>query len=184
MKSFLKLAANRKTVFEFSGKKVPDSSLNKIINAGILAPSYKNIQNWSFIVVKNRQKIRHLTRISSFGFFHSQPQILIAVVLEPFEKELYNGLFSKKLKEHTEEHNLMNISLPALQMSLEATDLGLGSCILSVIDDKVDAILKVPKPNKAMLLVGLGFEKKSAFARKKSRKPREKTVFFEKYGGK
>lgn len=46
---------NRKSVRKYSGKRIPDEIVNKILEAGRLAPSWVNVQPWKFIVVRNQE---------------------------------------------------------------------------------------------------------------------------------
>ena len=41
----------RRTIRTFTGKKIPRSDLEKIVDAGRLAPSARNRQTWDFVVI-------------------------------------------------------------------------------------------------------------------------------------
>ena len=70
---FSELVKKRKTTFEFSNKKVQDSDLKKIIEAGSWAPSCANTQPWHFIILKEKQKIEKAMKTANYGFFHGEP---------------------------------------------------------------------------------------------------------------
>ena len=55
--NFLALAKARKTVYEFTEKKVSEADLGKILEAARWAPSANNIQPWHFIVVEDKETI-------------------------------------------------------------------------------------------------------------------------------
>ncbi|MFC1691242.1 nitroreductase family protein [Nanoarchaeota archaeon] len=58
---FFKVIKKRQTVRKFKKKEIPQTKLNKIIDAARIAPSAMNEQSWHFVVVKNkksRKKIR------------------------------------------------------------------------------------------------------------------------------
>jgi nitroreductase len=57
---FFKTIENRRSVRSYLPKKVGQSQINKIINAGLLAPSSKNSQPWKFFVIKNKKLIDKL----------------------------------------------------------------------------------------------------------------------------
>ena len=50
----------RHSVRKFSNKKVPLEDIKEIIKAATYAPSGKNLQNWHFVVVNNKNKINDM----------------------------------------------------------------------------------------------------------------------------
>ncbi len=179
MGDILNIIKQRKTTYEFTNKKISNAKLMKILEAGRWAPSSRNTQNWSFIILQDKEKISYILENCYYGDFHTTPPILIIIVLEPIYKELKN---LKVLKEEAEYHKYLNVSLPALNMCLEATSLGISSFIASPISKEVNKILNIPKNKKAILCVGLGYESKNAYQRERTRKPLSEIVFYEVYG--
>ncbi|SHH25567.1 Nitroreductase [Caloranaerobacter azorensis DSM 13643] len=53
----------RHSVRKFKDIDVPIEDIKEIIKAGTYAPSGKNLQNWHFVVVKNKEKIEEMARI-------------------------------------------------------------------------------------------------------------------------
>jgi nitroreductase len=87
-KSFLDFARLRKTTYEFSERKVKSSDVRKILEAGRWAPSPINSQPWRFIVVRKKSKISRLVENAFYGYFHTAPSVIIALVLK---KESWKG---------------------------------------------------------------------------------------------
>lgn len=50
---FYKVVEKRRTVRNFSDKKVPQEILYKILEAGIKAPTYNHLREWDFLLVKD-----------------------------------------------------------------------------------------------------------------------------------
>ena len=48
---------NRKSIRSFKDIQVPIEDINEMIKAATYAPSGKNIQNWHFVIVRNKEKI-------------------------------------------------------------------------------------------------------------------------------
>ena len=67
---------SRKSIRKYSDKPITEETLNKILDAGRLAPSWCNVQPWKFIVVKS-QEIKNLLCEASGG----QAQVKNAKVL-------------------------------------------------------------------------------------------------------
>lgn len=51
---------NRRSIREYTGDKIPSDKLNKILQAGLLAPSSRNIRPAEFIVVEEKQILEKL----------------------------------------------------------------------------------------------------------------------------
>lgn len=180
---FLKLIKSRKTTYEFSEKKVKDSDMKKILEAGIWAPSSHNSQSWTFIVIKNKERIKKLMDLCYYGYFHTLPTTMVAIVGEP----LYLGedaLLRGKAKDFIPSHKYLNLSLPVMNMCLQATTMKINTCIVSPIIAEANEILKVPKGKVTILLIGFGYEKKGAYQKPRERKKLEDVVHYEEYSGK
>lgn len=181
--NFLKLAKERRTVYDFRIKKVDKRIINKILESGRWAPSSHNSQPWSFIVIKDKDTIERMMNLCYYGYFHSLPPIMIVIVLEPIylcDEALLRG----RAKEFVDSHKYMNIGFVASNMIHTAESLGVNSCIISFLVEKANKILEVPKGKEAVIAIGLGYERKSRFIRSRMRKDLNKIVFVEKYKGK
>ena len=190
-KNFLALTKARKTTYEFDRKNISKSNILKILEAARWAPSCGNVQPWHFIVVENRETIRRLTDTTHYvhaPFIHPLPPTIIAFVF-PSEKEFnligepktFPHCCKKKIcKQHENELELC-LSIAAFSATLAATDLGISSCILTPEQDLASKILKIKDKSAVRLLVGLGYEKKNAFQKKRTRKPLQELVSYEYY---
>lgn len=180
---FLKLTKSRKTTYEFSDKKVSDKDLNNILEAGRWAPSCSNIQPWHFVVVKNKDSIKKLMMTANYGDFHTDPNLIIALVL--LEEECIGNQFScYRGKDSNVFDAFMCIGMTCLNMALEARDLGIDSCIITPEQNVVKKILRVNKNDAVPLLLGLGYQDKKAFQKKRERIERSKLVSYEFFGSK
>ena len=174
---FFKLAHSRKTTYEFSDKKIKSSDIKKILEVARLAPSCLNIQPWQFIIVKNKDKISKLMETASYGGFHSDPTLIIAVVLDKgcWENADYKGKFDIS-------GAYLSIAMPILSMVFEAEELGISSAILTPNKKYASKILKTPSEESIPVMIGLGYERKGAYQKKKERNPLRTIIFKESYG--
>jgi nitroreductase len=62
----------RRSVREFEDKDVPDELIEKLLTAGIWAPSGLNNQPWRFTIVKDAEKKDALSRLTSYGHIISK----------------------------------------------------------------------------------------------------------------
>ena len=58
--SFLGLLQKRRSIRKFKHQEVDQSLIEKILEAGMLAPSGKNRQNWRFFVVQGQKRNEYL----------------------------------------------------------------------------------------------------------------------------
>lgn len=68
--------STRKSIREFTDKKVDDSLILEIIKAGVRSPSGGNFQPWYFIVVQNEETIENMRQIvlqKSFEYYGKNP---------------------------------------------------------------------------------------------------------------
>jgi nitroreductase len=63
-KSLSQAIAERRATPSFDGTPVPDSDLEKILRAGLQAPSGYNLQPWRFVVVRNPEQKKKLRAAS------------------------------------------------------------------------------------------------------------------------
>ena len=182
-KDLLGFIKRRRTTFEFSGRKVRDGDIRKIAEAGRWSPSSHNSQPWKFIIVRDRKAIGRLMENAYYGFFHSEPAAVIVAVMEHTRKKM-PGMHRGKTAHMAAYHPYIDIGMPALSMAYEAESLGIGSCMLSLQAKEANRLLGVPAGCNAILALGIGYEKKGAFAAKREREEYSKMVFTEKYGNK
>lgn len=151
---------NRKSVRKYSQKPISDEVLNKILEAGRLAPSWVNVQPWKFIVVKN-QETKDLLSAASGGQKQVQTaQVLICCVadLDSWNKTNFGKVLEQKgLDEQARESivssTLLNPSTNGEQMALlrsveqvtyavaymtlEAHELGVGCCVVGATSNEL-----------------------------------------------
>ena len=151
---------NRKSVRKYSDKPISDEVLNKILEAGRLAPSWVNVQPWKFIVVKN-QDVKDLLSLASGG----QKQVktantLICCVADldswnrtNFGKVLEQKGLDEQAREGIVTSKLLNpstlgeqiallrsveqVTYAVAYMTLEAEEQGVGCCVIGATSNEL-----------------------------------------------
>lgn len=116
-KNFIELAEARYSVRNFLNKKVPKEEIEKIIHAGMIAPTGCNNQPQRIIVVNSEEglaKIRECTRCH----FDAPLVFIISYNKDECWKRPYDGKLSGDI----------DASIVTTQMMLQAAELGIGSC--------------------------------------------------------
>ncbi len=169
--NFLDLARKRQSDRGYSDRPVSREQIERCLEAARLAPSACNSQPWFFVVVDDPtlllQVAERLQDMVMNRFATSAP-VLVAVVAEP------QGLVPQlagRLKD--KPYHLMDIGMAVENLCLQATDEGLGSCILGWFDEKgVKRLLGIPKSKRVPLVITLGYPQEPA-PRVKVRKTQE-----------
>ena len=146
---------SRRSIRKYSTRKIEDEKLNKIFEAGRLAPSWQNKQCWRFIVIQNKETINKLALKSGFiskaNFFIKDAPVVIVVCANPRNSGKMNG----------QNYYLVDTAIAFQQMMLVAWEMGIGSCWLGAFnEEKVKLILSIPQEIKVVALSPFGYPAK------------------------
>lgn len=177
---FLNLARSRQSDRKYSDKVVEKEKVERIIEAGRIAPSACNAQPWRFIVVDDKTLLEQLADSASApllgmnGFVSQAPLLIVVVREQPNFTSKVGGAIKNK------DYSLIDIGIACQNMCLQAEAEGLGSCMIGWFDeDRVKKLLNIPKSKRVELLITIGYSLSSK--REKRRKPPEETVSYNKY---
>lgn len=158
----------RRSIDRFKPSAVSALKLERVLEAGRLAPSAKNRQEWRFLVVQ-KKALREKIQEAAFGEEKvGQAPAIIALCTTNIEYRMPNGQFSYPV----------DLGIAAGFMTLQATREGLGSCLLGTFDETaVKELLSVPYAMKVVLLMLLGYPAELPEAR--PRKPLRSVASFD-----
>jgi nitroreductase len=83
--------AARHSVRKFVSKPVPKDVLERIVDAGRLAPTARNEQPWEFVVVTDREILKRIGETTDTGKFIADAGACIAVVCKATKYYLEDG---------------------------------------------------------------------------------------------
>ncbi len=153
--SVLEAIRTRRSVRRFLKKPIPDEDVVKILDAGRLAPSGFNRQNWEFVYVDDPRVLRMIKNCSPGFYGDAAAAIIIGV--RP-RKDAYERERAKAF--HRENYNLgaLDMGFAAENMLLTAHALGLGGCAIASFNDVgVGKVLNAPSDWRPLLIVSLGY---------------------------
>lgn len=55
--------SKRRITRDFQDKTVPEEVLERIINAGLQAPTHDHLRNWEFVILKDKQDKKRLCNL-------------------------------------------------------------------------------------------------------------------------
>ena len=180
--NFTELIKIRQSVRSYSDKPVEKEKLEQCLEAARLAPSASNSQPWKYIIVDNKDlknKVADATfdKVVKFNKFALQAPVLIVIVLE--RPKLITQIGAQIQRK---EWPLIDIGISAEHFCLQATELGLGTCILGWFDQKrIQELLNIPKKKTIGLVITLGYETDDYPLRKKIRKAKSEIISNNKY---
>lgn len=169
--SFADLLRTRQSVREYRDLPVADADLQLLIEAVRLAPSASNSQPWRLIIVndptiKTRVARATFSTLVSFNRFALQAPVIAVLTIERPKIVTQIGA---RLKDR--EFSLIDIGIAAEHFCLQATELGLGTCMIGWFDeDQIRKILHIPEKTRIGLLITLGHPPEGYPLRPKLRK--------------
>lgn len=144
---FLELAKKRYSCRKFASTKVEDEKINKIIEAGILAPTAVNFQPFKIWVIKSPESVSKLLEVTRFTF--GAPVVLAVGGREP----------SAWVRESDQKSFVdIDASIVATHMMLETQDLGLGTTWVGYFDeDRLKELFPQMREYNIVALFPLGY---------------------------
>lgn len=179
-KRILELITSRQSDRKYSSKQIEKEKLDRIIEAGRMAPSACNAQPWKFIVVTEPDLIAVIAeaasaRLLGMNSFVGQAPALVVVVRE---QPNFSSKVGASIK--NKDYSLIDIGIASENICLQAKAEGIGSCLIGWFDEKeLRKILGIPKSKRVELIITLGYSE--AEKKPKKRKPPEATVSYNKY---
>ncbi|MBI2499076.1 nitroreductase family protein [Candidatus Woesearchaeota archaeon] len=165
---------SRHSIRDYQDKDVSYDLIGELIDSARKAPSCGNVQNWRFIIVKDKKKRNEIAAASLKQYWMNQSPVHIVVCYDDSNiKELYPKLH--------EEFSLLNSAITASYITLKAIELKLGTCLVAVFDkNAVSKTLKLPSNIHPIILITVGYPKGRHKVTK--RHPIEYLIYFDEYG--
>ena len=163
--SILDLMRSRRSVRSYRPDPIPEEQIDKIIEAGCLAPSSHNSQPWRFVVITDRAKINRMS-LSVQGYLEENAET------EERRKKLderfadgNDGVFYGApcvilvcTEKDTSEYAPMDCGMAGQNMALYARDQGIGSCFIGYARHcSREALVEAGMPENMDLQFGMTF---------------------------
>lgn len=169
---FYEVIKKRKSVRKYKSDPIPDDVLNRILDAGRMAPSAKNYQPWHFIVVREpdmRKKVAEACRNQLF--LADAGAIICGCALEKIAWHRMGNYMAAW------PHDL---SIALEHIILAAANEGLGTCWIGAFDEAmVKNVLEVPDGVRVVALTPIGYPAEEA--RERGRLGLEDIISYEKF---
>jgi nitroreductase len=175
--------SQRRSIRAYQEREIGEEKLQRVLEAGRLAPSAKNRQEWRFIVVRDLETRRKLVSAALGQRFIEQAPVTIVACAIATDYYMPCG----------QPAYTVDVSIALSFMILEATELGLGTCWLGAFhEDAVKDILNIPEAMRVVAMTPLGYPAEErggvvgyrmdrAVATGAYRKPLDEIIYYEKY---
>ncbi|MDX9786652.1 MAG: nitroreductase family protein [Desulfobacterales bacterium] len=173
---FIDLIRSRRSIRKFQDRPVEPEKIDSLVETVLRAPSSRDLNPWSFVVVTDPDMISALSKAKPHGAsFLSGAPLAIVVCADPAKSDVW----------------VEDASIAAIYLHLAATDLALGSCWIQLRErmhdahqsagDYVSGVLGLPEGMAVEAIIAIGYSAEKKTPHSKSGLPHEK-VSWERYG--
>lgn len=138
----------RHSIRSYEDREVEEEKLNLIMEAGRLAPSASNRQEWRYIVVRDKQTRQKLMKAATDQAFVAEAPVVIACCAQSDGHIMRCG----------QPCYPIDVAISIDHMTLKAVEEGLGTCWVGAFNEaKAKEILRVPDEIRLVELLALGY---------------------------
>lgn len=170
----LECIKTRRSIRKFKEEPVARETLNAIVEAASMAPSWKNTQISRYHIVENKDILKEIADNCVLDFEFNQktisraPQLVVVSMIEKrcgYEKD---GSYTTSKEDRWE---MFDAGIASQTFCLAAHDMGVGTVILGIFDeDKIAKAISLPESQKVAALIAMGYPNQECEA------PKRKTV--------
>lgn len=170
----LECIRTRRSIRKFKDAAVDHDTMNAIIAAAAMAPSWKNTQISRYNIIEDRALLNDIADNCIMDFEYNQktirhaPQLVVVSMIEKRCGYERDGSFSTSKEDRWE---MFDAGIASQTFCLAAHDMGIGTVILGIFDeDKVAKAIQLPEGQKVAALIAMGYPDQECEA------PKRKTV--------
>jgi nitroreductase len=138
----------RKSVREYSTRRIEDEKLTAVMNAARLAPSASNRQEWRFVIVRDLKTRKRIAEAADGQTFVEEASAVIVACADTDGHVMPCGQLAYPI----------DVSIALTHIMLAAVELDLGTCWIGAFDEKkVKEILGVPERIRVVGVMPIGY---------------------------
>ncbi len=138
----------RKSVRAWQARPVEPEKMRRVLEAARLAPSARNVQEWRFVVVTDREKRERLAQEASSERFMAGAPVIIAACAQTDGRVMRCGQRAYPI----------DVAIALDHLTLAAVAEGLGTCWIGAFDPaEVRKVLDIPDAVEVVALLPLGY---------------------------
>lgn len=155
MKDFHNLLIRRRSIRKFTDELLSPEETQFILQAALLSPTSKNSRSWEFVVVEDKEVLTALSRCKpGSAALVADASLVVVVAGNPLDSDVW----------------VEDASIAAINMQLQAEDLGIGSCWVQVRNrdfsetltsgEYINELLHIPMPLQVVCIIAFGKKEK------------------------
>ena len=164
---------SRRSIRRYTGEPVTRATIEQIVALAAYAPSWKNTQVARYTAVTDRAVIEKIASECVLGFAHNAgilngcSVLVVQSIITKRSGYERDGSFSTSQGTHWES---FDAGIAAQTFCLAAHELGVGTCVLGVFDEKkVAEVVNLPSGQTASCLIPMGRDARRARAQERRR---------------
>jgi nitroreductase len=162
---------NRRSVRKYQTRNIENDKLDRVLEAGRLAPSARNLQEWRFVVVRDGSRRKRLAEAAKGQTFVGEAPVVIAACATVTDYVMTCGQLTYPI----------DLAIALEHMVLQAAAEGLGTCWIGAFyEEEVKKVLNIPPEVRVVALLPIGYPDESPSPR--PRKEMKEIVAFETWG--
>jgi nitroreductase len=156
----------RRTTRTFLPTKVSEAIIGKILEAGRLTPSARNLQPWHFVVIQDSSMLKQLGTLCTTGRFIEHASCAIAVVTNP-----------------TNSWHEIDGARAVQSMELAGWNEGVGTCWIGNMErDRIKELLAIPQGLHLLTILPFGYPAETDAPRRRTKKRPNEVCHWGRFG--
>ncbi|MDL2270987.1 nitroreductase family protein [Methanobrevibacter sp. OttesenSCG-928-I08] len=163
MRDIFDVINSRRSVREYSEEQIKDEEIEKIINAGFMAPTARSSEPWYFTIIQNKELLNDINN-RALEIMGNSGDEFAEYLAESGRNILHNAPTVIVVSARKDAANMQADSSAAIEnMLLAAEGLNIGSCWLGLIqfffsDEENVKKLEIPENYTPLYGVSLGYK--------------------------
>lgn len=151
----------RRSIRNFKAELIDHDTINAIIKAAIMSPSFKNTQTTRYNIIENGELIDEIAETCALDYEFNQrtlrrsPQLVVVSIVEEHGAYGWDGtsFFTKE-----DRWEVFDAGIASQTFCLAAHAMGIGASFIGIFDaDKVARLINLPKNQKVVTLITIGY---------------------------
>ena len=144
--------ATRRSIRKYTAQDIPMEILGVILDAGRYAPSAGNVQNWRFVIIKNKESKQKVAEAAMQQMWIAEAPVIILVCAETEKIKQFYGIRGERL------YSIQNCAAAIQNMLLTAHSLGLASTWIGAFDENMlRRALGIPEDIRPQAILPFGY---------------------------
>ena len=144
--------SKRRSVRKFLEAPVEWEKVSQVLDAGRIAPSAGNVQEWKFIVVTDLELRKKVAECALKQHWISKAPVIIIICADIDKIKRHYGMRGERL------YSIQDCAIAATHMILTAESLGLATCWVGAFEENMlQRVLEIPDNSRPQVIIPMGY---------------------------